>query len=239
MTLQVNVAASSAAASSGSFEDQELLCKQHGLNSPITSPALPVPITALRLAEVLSLLTAKSSSDGETFYSIEKDKALTTPSNELPIAQAVAVPILLDSSGSIVTSDSESSDSSDSPSSSSSSSSTPPKKRGLLHRAFRKVSKFFTRHSAAIANSTLCVLSIASLTVLVVFTGPFGGILLVLGGLALGAIVGGVIEARAYHRRQSGAAQEDASSATTTAGLEASSTTRSEEADEPEPHSSS
>ena len=235
MTLQVNVAASSAAASSGSFEDQELLCKQHGLNSPITSPALPVPITALRLAEVLSLLTAKSSSDGETFYSIEKDKALTTPSNELPIAQAVAVPILLDSSGSIVTSDSESSDSSDSPSSSS----TPPKKRGLLHRAFRKVGKFFCRHSAAIANTTLCVLSIASLTVLVVFTGPFGGILLVLGGLALGAIVGGVIEARAYHRRQSGAAQEDASSATATAGLEASSTTRSEEADEPEPHSSS
>jgi len=235
VTLQVNVAASSAAASSASFEDQELLCKQHGLNSPITSPALPVPITALRLAEVLSLLTAKSSSDGETFYSIDKDKALATPSDQLPIAQAVAVPILLDSSGSIVTSDSESSDSSDSPSPSSS---TPPKKRGLLQRAFRKVGKFFTKHSAAIANTTLCVLSIASLTVLVVFTGPFGGILLVLGGLALGAIVGGVIEARAYQRRQSGA-QDDAYSATTTAGLEASSTTRSEEADEPGPHSSS
>jgi hypothetical protein len=216
-----------------------MLCKNHGLNSPIVSPALPVPITALRLAEVLSLLTAKSSSDGETYYSIEKDKILATHFDQLPIAQAVAVPILLDSSsGSIASSDDEASDPTDSSSSSStsprSSSSSPPKKRGLFRRAFRKIGKFVTRHSAAIANTTLCVLSIASLTVLVVFTGPFGGILLVLGGLALGAVVGGIIEARAYHRRQS---ESPAGVANVIAETSDPSTTRSEEVDEPQPHS--
>jgi hypothetical protein len=186
---------------------------------------------------VLSLLTAKSSSDGETYYSIEKDKILATHFDQLPIAQAVAVPILLDSSsGSTVSSDDEASDPTDSSSSTSprSSSSPPPKKRGLFRRAFRKIGKFFTRHSAAIANTTLCVLSIASLTVLVVFTGPFGGILLVLGGLALGAVVGGVIEARAYHRRQS---ESPAVATNVTAESSDPSTTRSEEVDEPQPHS--
>ena len=178
--------------------------KAHSLNSPIVSSALPVPITALRLAEVLSFLTAKSSSDGETFYSIEKDKSLQTPLDDLPIAQAVAVPIH-DSASTNSDNESESSD----PTDHSQSDHPPQKKRNIFFRAVRKVGKFFSRHSAAIANTTLCVLSVASLTVLIIFTGPFGGILLVLGGLALGAAVGGVMEARAYHLRQTGGGGDD------------------------------
>jgi len=229
----------------------------HSLDSPLACVATAVPITALRLAEVLSILSAKSTeaaADAEAAAEAEDPKAFSfapldasggsspksacSPSSSgspsapgsprspaaggapaaarartrsrsvalpppapsllaaaaalpvrpaLPVAISMALPEelarrLRDEAEAAAEAAEEGAGAG-----AGAGAAGAPAKPSLLRRAWRRAGKFFKKNADAFARSALAAVAVGAAAALCILTGPFGGVMLLLGGLAVGA----------------------------------------------------